>query len=209
MEQPIEAMQGFKGPGDVLYRTLHKLGFRFRKGKHAVKIPLFGIDLQAFSSSRLPPHLACPPKRLIAPWDNPDGTIVCSLNGSSGLAELHLKMGEKEINLCEELAEFTFIDTSLAADGGTTVSTVGAGVVSLLTDQIPVWGEISLIIGVASMIPRKRVRLLLEFKTEREPLQREPLLIETAELVAILLDSIVGFGGGSAEDDKEEIYVMC
>lgn len=203
MEQPIEVMRGSKVPRDLLYRTLHALGFRFR-GKHTVKIPFFLIDLEALSSS-LPSKLAVPPKRLLAPWDNPDGTIVLTINTSSGLAELHLKMGDKEINLCEELADFTFIDTSFAAESGATASTIGYGIVSVLTDFVPIWGEISLLASLASMVPRKRVRLIVELKTEVP----EVIVIDTAELVAILLDSIGGGGGGPEDDDTEEIYVMC
>lgn len=207
MQQPIESLRGSKGPGDILHRTLHKLGFRFRKKGHTLEIPFFEIDLEAFSASNLPSKLAVPPQRLISvPWQTPDGIIVCSLNKSSGLAELHLKMGDQEVNLSDALADFTFLDTSLAADGRSAASAVAGGVVSVLTDQIPVWGEVSLLIGIASMIPRKRVRLLLEFKTDREP-----IVIDTAELVAILLDAIIGgsTAGSTAEAaEKEAVYVM-
>jgi len=209
MEQPIEARKGSKMPGDLSEKIWHKLGFRFYED-YQLKMPFRWIDPRAFLESRLPLKLAVPPKRLIAlPGQKPHGRIVCTRD-AYGLAELHLEIEDEQINLCETLQNWTYIDTSLAAHGGSTVSAVASGAVSLVTDNIPVWAEVSAVAAIVATIPRRRVRLLLEFKTNRQP-----MVIETADVIAVLLDHICG--GGSDEDEERtgtaaegtgEIYVM-
>lgn len=214
MKGPIEILRGSKAPGDVIEKAMRQIGFEFEN--HQWKLPFWWIDPNTFLNSRLPSKIAVPPKRIIAmPGQTPHGKIVCSLN-AYGLPELHLEiMGEGEeqepINLRETLSDWAYVDTSIAAHAGSTLSAVASGAVSLVTDSIPVWAEASAVLAIISTIPRKRVRLLLNFSTDHEP-----MVIETAEVVAILLDEM-GVGGdedaaedstGDAEGKEEEIHVM-
>lgn len=208
MKGPIEVLRGSKAPGDVLEKTMHQLGFRLDEN-HQWVIPFWWLDPHTFLNSRLPSKLAVPPRRIVAlPGQTPHGRIICSLN-AYGLPELHLEIiGEEQeqINLCESLNDWAYVDTSLAAHAGSTVSAVASGAVSLLMDTLPVWAEATAVLAIASTIPRKRVRLLLNFSTDRQP-----MVVETAEVVAVLLDLICG---GSDEDEEctgdaeGEIHVM-
>lgn len=205
MEQPIEIFKSSKWPGDLGQKSVQKLFFKLNK-EHRFEIPCIFIDPLAFSDSRLPSKLAVPPKRFIAfPGQSVDGKVVCTRD-VSGLAELFLQIGggegEQEINLCEQqLKDWRFIDTSLAAHGGSTISTGASAIASVLSDTIPIWAEISTVAALAATIPRKRVRLLLEFKTHGL------MVIETDEVVAILLDHICG-GGDDSDESGGEVHVM-
>ena len=209
----IEVMQGSKLPGDLSQKGLNKLLFRVFDDGHEMKVPFSLIDPHAFSESRLPSKLAVEPKRLIGlPGQQSHGVFVCTRN-ASGLAELRLEIGDETMDLAEEIQDWLYIDESLAIHGGASVSAVATGIVSLITDNIPVWAEASAVLALAATIPRKRVRLLFEFKTDRDP-----MVVETAEVVAILLDQICR-GGGRDEDEErtgdaksksngEDVYVM-
>lgn len=204
-EQPIEVLKGSKLPGDLSSKLFHKLGFRIHEN-HALKVPFWLIDPRAFESP-LPSKVAVRPKRLILPGQSSDGKVVCRRDASTGLAELHLDFGDEQIDLSEALKDWAYIDGSLAAHGGSTVSALLTGTLSLVTDNIPVWAEVSTVLAIVATIPRKRVRLLLEFKGDTD---RQPMVIETADVIAVLLDHICRGGGDDTRDtaDTEEIHVM-
>ncbi len=205
MEQPIEMLKGSKLPGDLSSKFWSKLGFRIREN-HALKVPFWLIDPRAFESP-LPSKVAVRPKRLIGlPGQSARGKVVCRQGASTGLAELHLDFGDEQIDLSEALKDWVYIDESLAAHGGSTASALVSGAVSLVTDNIPVWAEVSTVLAIVATIPRKRVRLLLEFKGDTD---REPMVIETADVIAVLLDHICRGGDDTrGTAGKGEIHVM-
>ena len=202
MVNPVETLRGSKLLGDLLEKVFHKLGFDLNKS-HVYQIPFNRIEVDELSQTGLPYKLAVPFRSVSVPWRRTDGKIRC-YRDDNGLPCLDLQMGTETVNLCESLASFTYLDDGHVIHGSSAISSMSTAIVSLTTDWVPVWAELSTFYTLVTLIPRKRVRILLEFDNKVQ----EPFVIETAEIAALLLDSIIpNKQPSSHEAEGDQIYV--
>jgi hypothetical protein len=140
------------------------------------------------------------PDRLFSRWvGNQDGYIVFDTT-ADGDPEVTVscRSGE-EIHDESILTTFTLEDIATVKRCGNAVSvsptgvinTVSFGVFSVLSDMIPVWAEISTIVGIASTTLQQRVRCLIEFEADDTgEEQKQPFIIaDLPEIAFMLLDA--------------------
>ena len=136
------------------------------------------------------------PDRLFSRWiGKSNGSILFDAN----------TQGEPEVSIREELGgdgssrtiftgeDITCLkrcDSVVAVSKSGAVSTALYGAFAILSDMVPVWGELVTLLGFAATAAQRRVRCLMEFKPDPEAEDQQPFLIaDLPEVAFILLDA--------------------
>lgn len=145
------------------------------------------------------------PDRLFSRWvGDADGEIVfdTTCEGTPNMV-VCCKSGEilhgEEVMMTftlDDVATVKRCQNAVSVSTGGAVSTVSFGAFSLFSDLIPVWAEVSALLGLAASCLQERVRCLIEFKPiESEgaaDAEKQPFIIaDIPEIAFILLDACI------------------
>lgn len=205
-QHPIRVGYGSPMPGEILKRAWIAMRRKIQSEEKPIAQPI-RIHRGYFGENH--DYSEAYTDRLFSRWvGEPDGHIIFDI-GASGNPEITVNCLSGEVIYDESiLTSFTGSDikTIKRCDNAIGISTSGAlstvsfGVVSLFTDMIPLWAEVSAIVGLASVAVQQRVRCLIEFKSDDEPTEcesadetegkKQPFIIaDLPEIAFIMLDA--------------------
>ena len=202
-QHPIRVGSGSLLPGEIIKRAWIAMRRKIQSEEKPIAQPI-RIHRGYFGENH--DYSETYPDRLFSRWvGDQDGYIIFDIN-ASGNPEITVNcLSGEEIYDEAVLISFTGADikTVKRCDNAIGISTSGAlstvsfGVVSLFTDLIPLWAEVSTIVGLASVAVQQRVRCLIEFKTESNKtegdeteVRKQPFIIaDLPEIAFIMLDA--------------------
>ena len=199
-QDPIRVGHGSLLPSEILKRGWFVLRRKIQSEEKPISLPIRihrGYFDKAYDYSNAYPD------RLFSRWvGQPDGDIVFDTT-AAGTPNVFVVCRSGEVLHDEEvMMTFTLddIETLRRCEKAVSVSTSGAistvsfSVFSVISDFIPVWAEISAILGLAASSLQQRVRCLMEFKPiefdDAAEEQKQPFIIaDLPEIAFILLDA--------------------
>ena len=199
-EHPIRLTHGSLLPGDVLKRSWLVLRRKIQSEEKPISLPI-RIHRGYFDGAH--DYSDAYPDRLFSRWvGEQDGEIVFAV-AADGTPNVVIACESGEVIHDENvLMGFTLddIETLRRCEKAVSVSTSGAlstvsfGVISVLSDLIPVWAELSAIFGLAVTALQERVRCLIEFKpfeadAAAKDLKQPFIIADLPEAAFILLDA--------------------
>ena len=197
---PIRVSHGSLLPSEVFKRTWIVLRRKIQSEEKPISLP---IRIHRGYFDKAHDHRDAYPDRLFSRWvGEADGAIVFDTT-YDGTPNVIIGCRSGEVLHDEEvMMTFTLddIETLRRCEKAVSVSTSGAistvsfSVFSVISDLIPVWAEISAIIGLAASSLQQRVRCLMEFKPiesdDAAEEQKQPFIIaDLPEIAFILLDA--------------------
>lgn len=196
-QHPVRIGHGSLLPSEVLRRAWIVMRRNIQSEEKPIALP---IRIRRGYFNKEHDYSDAYPDRLFSRWiGDPSGCVVfdTTLDGDPDVTVSCLS-GE-EIHDEAVLMVFTLADiatlkrcgSAVSVSPGGVINTVSFGVFSALTDMIPVWAEISAIIGLASTTLQQRVRCLIEFKPDTlVEGEKQPFIIaDLPEVAFILLDA--------------------
>ena len=195
-QHPIGIGRGSLLPGEILKRGWHVLCRKIRSDEKPISQTI-RIHRGYFDEAH--DYSEAYPDRLFSRWVGaPDGEIIFDTN-VDGTPNVFVVCRSGEVLHDEEvMMTFTLedIEAIRRCENAVSVSTSGAistaslSIFSVLSDAIPVWAEVSAILGVAASALQQRVRVLIEFKSDDTEDNKQPFIIaDLPEIAFILLDA--------------------
>ena len=194
-EHPIQVGKGSLLPGEVAKRAWRVIMREIQDGK-PISLPI-RIHRGFFDKDHDYSHAY--PDRLFSRWiGNPDGNEIAFDIAADGSPTVHLTLisgedlhGEKVLVTFthEDITILKRCDKATAVSKGGAISTVAFGVFSVVSETLPVWAEITALLGLAATALQARVRCLIVFKSE-ESAEKQPFIIaDLPEIAFLLLDA--------------------
>lgn len=194
---PISVSHGSLLPSEVFKRTWFVLRRKIQSEEKPIALP---IRIHRGYFDKAHDYSNAYPDRFFSRWvGDADGAIVFDTTDGTPNVIILCQSGEvlhdenvmmtftlndiKAVRRCEKAV-------SVSTNGA--LSTVSVGVFSVFSDLIPVWAEISAILGIAASSLQQHVRCLIEFKPIEadDADQKQPFIIaDLPEIPFILLDA--------------------
>lgn len=191
------------GHGSLLPSEILKRGWIFlrRKIQSEEKPILLPIRIHRGYFDKAHDYSDAYPDRLFSRWvGEADGAILFDTT-SDGTPNVSVTCRSGEILHDEEvMMTFTLDDIevlrrsekAISVSTGGAISTASFGMFSVFSDLIPVWAEVSAILGLAASSLQQRVRCLIEFKPLEADDEKQPFIIaDLPEIAFILLDACI------------------
>lgn len=199
---PIRVSHGSLLPSEVLKRAWFVLRRKIQSAEKPIALP---IRIHRGYFDKAHDYSNAYPDRLFSRWiGDVDGAIMFDTT-SDGTPNVIVVCRSGEVLHDEEvMMTFTLddIETLRRCEKAVSVSTSGAfstvsfSIFSIVSDLIPVWAEISAILGLAASSLQQRIRCLIEFKSGESDApteeQKQPFIIaDLPEIAFILLDACI------------------
>lgn len=194
---PVQIGHGSQLPGEILNRVW------FIARRHIFKDSPISVPIRIHRGYFGGPEdcSKSDPDRLFSRWiGKPDGVILFDAN-TQGDPEVTIQCpnGEKFEDETvftafagKDITCFKRTDKVVAISKNSALSTTLYGIFAILSDMVPVWGEIATLVGLAATAAQSRVRCLIEFKPDPETEDQQPFLIaDMPEVAFTLLDACV------------------
>lgn len=199
-QDPIRVGHGSLLPSEILKRAWFVLRRKIQSEEKPISLP---IRIHRGYFDKAHDYSDAYPDRLFSRWvGQPDGDIVFDTTADGTPNVLVVCRSGEVLHDEDVMMTFTLddIETLRRCEKAVSVSTSGAistvsfGVFSVISDLIPVWAEVSAILGLAASSLQQRVRCLFEFKPfasdEAAEDQKQPFIIaDLPEIAFILLDA--------------------
>ena len=218
---PIRVGHGSLLPSEILKRAWIVICRKIQSEEKPISLP---IRIHRGYFDKAHDYSDAYPDRLFSRWvGEPDGDIVFDTTADGTPNVLVVCRSGEVIHDEEVMVTFTLDDIetlrrcekAVSVSTGGAISTVSFGVFSLISDLIPVWAEVSAVLGLASTSLQQRIRVLLEFKTEDYTSddaaedQKQPFIIaDIPEIAFILLDACLHqpfWQPGSVASEQEHV----
>ena len=199
---PIRVGHGSVLPSEIFKRTWFVLRRKIQSEEKPISLP---IRIHRGYFDKAHDYSDAYPDRLFSRWvGEADGAIVFDTT-CEGTPNVVVVCRSGEV-LHDEAVMMTFTLDDVAAvkrcQNAVSVSTGGAintglfGVFSIVSDLIPVWAEVSALLGLAASCLQERVRCLIEFKPlasdDAADGEKQPFIIaDIPEIAFILLDACI------------------
>ena len=219
-QDPIRVGHGSPLPGEILKRGWHILWRKIQSEERPISLPV-RIHRGYFDEAH--DYSDAYPDRLFSRFvGKPDGEIVFDTT-AEGTPNVYIGCRSGEILHDEEVMMVFTLDevasvkrcgNAVSVSTGGAVSTASATIFAIVSDAIPVWAEVSAILGLAASALQERVRCLIEFKPSEsddaaEDKKQAFIIADLPEIAFILLDACIHqpfWQPGSAAAAEEEVF---
>ena len=195
---PIRVGHGSLLPRDILHRTWLVFHRNIQSEEKPISLPIRihrgYFDKEHDYSDAYPDRLF---SRLVG---EPDGAIVfdTTAEGTPNVV-VCCRSGEilhdEEVMMTftlDEVATVKRCQNAVSVSAGGAISTASFAVFSVFSDLIPVWAEVSALLGLAVSCLQERVRCLIEFKPLKTDNEKQPFIIaDLPEIAFLLLDACI------------------
>ena len=197
---PIRIRYGSLLPSEVFKRTWLVLRRKIQSEEKPIALP---IRIHRGYFDKAHDYSNAYPDRFFSRWvGDADGTIVFDTTCDETPNVLVVCRSGEVLHDEEVMMTFTLNDIktvrrcekAISVSKKGALSTVSFGVFSVFSELIPVWAEISAILGIAASSFQQRVRCLIEFKPIEadDADEKQPFIIaDLPEIAFMLLDACI------------------